>query len=207
MPFGYKTAWFAVRSTNVNAVAEALQLGEPQPANWQYGVWHSGEPDDYAIFVSPPVNGWILAVGVPILFEADGHATQRMIELSRQFGEVQLFASMRISDAYVWARAKNGQLVRRFYEGDGDRSETGAQTEEERELGQKFFDAGSPEAKDPGYWKRKDLVFLDEQYVLKVAGKWSVDPSKLDELGLAPALGVLGKASASYPPRPKLHNR
>jgi len=29
-----------------------------------------------------------------------------------------------------------------------------------RELGQKFFDAASPEAKDPGYWKRRILAFL-----------------------------------------------
>lgn len=200
-PFGYKTAWFAVRSTDVDAVAAALQLERPQQANWQYGIWHSVESDDYAIFVCSPINGWILAVGVPILFEADSHATQRMVELSRQFGEAQLFVSMRVSDVYVWAWAKNGRLVRRFYEGDGERSETGVPTDAELELGIKFFDASSPEAKEPGYWKRKDLVFVDEQYVLRVAGKWSVDPSKLNEMGLTPSLGVLGTPSASYPPK------
>ena len=196
-----------MRSTDVKALAQALQLQDLQPANWQYGIWHSVESDDYAVFVSPPVNGWMLAVGTPILFEADEHATQRMIELSRQFGEVQFFASMRTSEAYAWARAKDGRLIRRFYEGDGTRSEAGPLTEEERELGQKFFDAASPEAKDPGYWKRKDLSRLDEDYVLKIAGKWSVDPTKLNELGLAPALGIVGKPSGSYPPSPRRTRR
>lgn len=206
VPFGYKTGWFAVRSTDMNAVAKALQLQECQTANWQYGIWHAVESDDYQIFVSPPVDGWILAVGTPILFEGDNHATQRMIELSRQFGEVHFFANMRVSDVYTWARAKDGNLVRRYYEGEGARSETGSLTEAEREMHRKLFDASSPEAKDPNYWKRKDLVFLDEDYVLQIAGKWSVNPAKLDQMGLQPALGILGSPSESYPAKLRRHN-
>jgi hypothetical protein len=203
LPFGYKTAWFAIRSNDTKAVADALQLQTPLPANWQCGIWHAVETEDYSIFVTPPVDGWTLAVGVPVLFEAEDHATQRMIELSQRFGEAQLYASMRISDAYVWARATDGHLVRRFYEGDGKREETGDYSDAEKELGVKFFDASSPESKEPGYWKRKDLIFVDEEYVLKVAGKWSVNPSKLNELGLPPSLGLLGEASVSYPPKPR----
>ncbi len=205
MPFGYKTGWFAVHTSDATAVAEALQLKEPRPANWQYGIWHSVELDDYAIFVSPPVNGWVLAMGLPILFEADNHATERMIELSHRFGEAQFFSSMRVSDAYVWAQAKNGRLVRRFYEADGARSETGPATKEEQELGTNFFDGNSPEANDPNYWKRKDLISVDERYVLQIAGKWSVNPARLDQMGLLPALGILGRPSESYPPKPRRH--
>src|SRR5271169_6210184 len=88
VPFGYKTAWFAIRSTDMHAIATALRLVDPQPTGWQYGIWHSVEKRDYQIFVTPPVNGWILAVGLPILWEADNHATERMVELSEKFGEV-----------------------------------------------------------------------------------------------------------------------
>jgi hypothetical protein len=70
-------------------------------------------------------------------------------------------------------------------------------------LGFRFFDASSPESTRLGYWQRKDLTHLDEDYVLKVAAKWSVDPSKLDKIGLPPLMGLIGSPSASYPPTPK----
>jgi hypothetical protein len=153
--------------------------------------------------VTPPVSGWILAVGVPILYEADDHAIKRKIELSQQFGEAQFFASMRISDAYVWTRAVRGKLIRLLYEGDGERREVGEQTLEEKALGVSFFNAASPEASKPGYWERKDLVSPDEEHVLAVASQWSVNPMKLDQMGITPALGLLGEASGSYPPKPQ----
>ncbi len=202
VPFGYKTAWFAIHSTDMHAVASALHLQNPQPAGWEYGIWHSIETEDYAIFVTPPVNGWILAVGLPLLYEADDHATERLIELSQQFGEAQFFASMRVSSSYIWARARDGKLLRRFYDCDGKHEETGEQSNEEKTLGLQFFDASSPESQDPDYWNRKDLVFPGEDHVLQIAGRWGVDPSKLDQMGLAPAAGLLGGVAGDYPPKP-----
>lgn len=209
VPFGYKTAWFAIHSQDTRAVAGALELLDIRPANWVYGVWHAieSDDDDYAVFVTPPVNGWTLAVGVPILYESDDNAAARMVELSRKFGEAQFFASMRVSNSYVWARAAGGELVRHFYEGDGQRHEHGEETQEERALELRFFDPSAPESSDAEYWKRVNLVFVDEKHVLQVAGKWSVDPSKLGELGVAPSLGLLGNASASYPPKPQFAPR
>ena len=199
VPFGYKTAWIAIRTQDTNAVAIALDLQNVRSANWEYGIWQAIDSDDHSIFVTPPINGWTLAVGAPILLEADDHAASRAMELSRRFGEAQFFASMRITDAYIWARAINGNLIRLFYEGDSQRREQGEKTEEEKDL--RLFDNSSPESNDPEYWKRKDLVFVDEQSVLKIAGKWSVDPSKLQEYGLAPALGLLGLHSENRPPK------
>ena len=208
VPFGYKTAWFAIHSTDMHAVATALHLRDPQPAGWEYGIWHSIEPDDdYSIFVTPPINGWILAVGVPVLYEADDHATERMVELSAQFGEAQFFASMRVTSSSIWARARNGKLLRRFYDCDGKHEETGTQSDEERALGLRFFDASSSEAQDPEYWNRKDLAYPDERHVLQVAGQWGIDPSKLDQMGLAPAAGLLGGVSIDYPPKPPSYRR
>lgn len=202
-PFGYKTAWFAVRSDEEKAVAAAIELQNGHPVNWRYGVRHAHEYDEYQIFVSPSVNGWILVVGMPIVWEADDHAVTRMVQLSRQFGETQLFGSVRTSDSYLWARARNGKLVRLFYEGDGNRRVEGEPTEAEKAF--KFCDSSSPEPEPPGYWRRNDLRYPDEACVLEIAGKWSVDPSKLGEMGLTPSLGLLGSPSASYPPKPTPH--
>jgi hypothetical protein len=201
-PFGYKTAWLAIRSDDPKAVAVALELQNVESTNWVYGVWHAVETDDYQIFITPPVKGWVLAVGMPFLFEADAHQEKRIIELSKRFGEAQFFASMRTSSAYLWARAANGKLVRLFYEGDGTRRTEGGQTPEEKQLNFKFFDSSSPESSQPGYWQRKDLTFVDDTCVLNVADKWSVDPSKLDQMGLTPAFGLLGSPSTNYAPKP-----
>jgi hypothetical protein len=202
-PFGYKTAWFAVRSEDMNAVAKAIGLESPEQVNWQYGVFHAYEYNDYQIFVAPPVKGWVLALGTPVVWEADDHAHERTVRLSKQFGETQLFASVRTSSAYLWARAVNGKLLRLFYDGDGERRVIGENTEAEEELGFNFFDATSPESSQPGYWERKDLTFPNDDCVLKVAGKWSVDPSKLDKMGLEASLGLLGNPNATYPPKPQ----
>jgi hypothetical protein len=204
-PFGYKIAWFAVRSEDPRKVAAALELTNVQPAGWKYGVAHAyGDVDkDYRVFVSPPVRGWVLALGLPILFEADDHAKTRMIELSRKFGEAQFFGSMRVSDVYVWGKAVDGRVVRYFYEGDGNRRVEGKETSEEVGLAFRFFDESSPEAKDPKYWERKDLRFPGEECVLQVAAKWSIDPSQLDKMGLEPSQGLIGAPPASYPPRPR----
>lgn len=202
-PFGYKTAWFAIHSEDMSAVAASLGLQNTQSANWEYGVWHAGETSDYQIFVTPPVEGWVLAVGVPILYEADDHAIERMVELSKQFGEVQFFGSMRISSTYIWACASKGKLVRLFYEEDGARRVRGEETAGEKELNLRFFDALSPESKQPGYWERKDLQYPDEEHVLKVAAKWSIDPMSLDQLSLPPSMGLLGAPDSSYPRKPR----
>lgn len=201
--FGYKTAWFAIRSDDMNAVAKAIELQQPEQVNWQYGIRHSYEYNDYQTFVTPPVRGWVLAVGMPIVWDIDSHADERLVRLSKQFGEAQLFASVRTSSAYLWARAIDGKLVRFFYYGDGEQRVIGDITGTEKELGFKFFDASSPESSQPGYWQRRDLTFPDEDHVLKIAAKWSVDPSKLDEMGLPGSLGLLGNPSSSYPPKPK----
>src|ERR1700732_1515110 len=60
-------------------------------------------------------------------------------------------------------------------------------------------DATSPQSIQPGYWERKDLTFPNEDCVLKVAGKCSVNPSKLDKMGLEASLGLLRNPDATYP--------
>jgi hypothetical protein len=202
-PFGYKTAWFAIRSKDSDAVAKALELQIAQEVNWQYGVHHAYEYNEYLIFVAPPVNGWVLAMGTPVVFEIDDYAAERITKLSRQFGEAQCFGSVRTSNCYSWALARDGVLVRHFYDADGNHRETGEYTQEEKTLGGKLSDSSSAEMMEPGYWERTDIVGVEEQTVLQIAGLWSVDPMKLGEMGLAAAYGLLGKPSASYKPKPE----
>jgi hypothetical protein len=189
--FAYKTAWFAVKSNDSEAVARALGLKRLRPASWKAGIDSAYDDDQSSVFVTPPIHGWVLVVGRKLLSLPPNEGTV-LLSLSRQFAEAQFFATMRISDAYMWERAQNGELVCSFDSGDGEIHRHGNARAVEKELDLRFFDDESPDAKTPGYYDRDDLTFPDQKDVLKVAALWSVDPSQLDrEKGLASTV-ILG---------------
>ncbi len=82
--------------------------------------------------------------------------------------------------------AQRGTVIR-LYGYSGNRGETiadiGNQTDAEASLGFRFFDERSPEASDPqiDYWAQEDLAFPYEGHVIQLAGRWSIDPTTLDE--------------------------
>jgi len=61
-PFGFKIIWIALKTSDPLAVIDALELKAATPANWESGLPVAYETGSW-IFVSPPVGGWILAVG------------------------------------------------------------------------------------------------------------------------------------------------
>jgi hypothetical protein len=193
--FGYKIAWLALRTTDTSGVAAALGLRDIRPASWGEGVSEAYGP---AVFVTPPLSDWTLAVGVSLFPSGEsGTVVKPLLErLSRRFGEAHYFATHRVVESHTWARAVSGQLVR-GYGWVGERGETlwdeGEQTPEERALGFRFFNERSPEASQQGYWARKDLRWPDEECVMRLAGVWSLDPTTLDEQFPVPGLGLLGK--------------
>jgi hypothetical protein len=130
------------------------------------------------VFVSDSIRGWVFVVGFGVATPgAAGKAAtpvKLLTSLSRRFGEAQFYGSMRIDDAYAWARASRGRLVRAF-EYDGSEGVTlldvGAKTPAERSI---------------------DLHPPGEEDVLHVAGAWSVDPTKIDESLTTPGRGIVG---------------
>ena len=77
-------------------------------------------------------------------------------KLSSQFPVAQHFCTYRVAEGHFWA-AQEGSAYR-GYAYNGCSGETqwdeGDQTQEERELGFRFFDERSAEAATPGYWER-----------------------------------------------------
>jgi hypothetical protein len=184
--FGYKTAWYAVRSCDPQKVATTLGLTDIRSVTWEAGFNAIAKEEDTFInssdlkttFVSPPVNGWTLAVGLALLKNANAHSSQIPTKMLKRLSEVcheaQFYASYRIVDAYTWSRAKNGAIIR-AYEYVGSEGET-------------LTNIGPTTLAERGI----NFEFPDEDDVLKVAGAWSVDPSKLDETISTP-LGLLGE--------------
>jgi hypothetical protein len=142
-PFGFKVNWLALKTSDPLAVVDALDLKETTPANWESGLAVVYEYDPW-IFVSPPVGGLVLAVGVSLPYPTleTQHDIGRkfdamFLRLMSRFTDVQFYGSHRVVDFVAWARAIDGRPVRIFaYAGGGDcvLTNIGEQTPEEAKL-------------------------------------------------------------------------
>ena len=74
-PFGFKVNWLALKTSDPLAVVDALDLKETTPANWESGLAVVYGYDPW-IFVSPPVGGWVLAVGVSLPYSHSRNSTR-----------------------------------------------------------------------------------------------------------------------------------
>ncbi len=195
VPFGYRTGWYAVRSEDAKSVAFALSLTDIHPNDWKTGTKAAVDWTDGQVFVTPPVKGWVFAEGAVLLSDGDRDRRfeNRLVILSNAFGEAQYFASARVNDGYVWARAENGFIDCVFKFSGGNLYRAGREVELEKELGLNFFDAGSVAARDPAYFKRSDLTYPNEDDVLRVANAWSLSPVKLDVYPEARIAGFIGR--------------
>ena len=188
MSFGYKTAWFAIRTSDTEAVARALGLRHLAPASAEAAI-AAGYREPGKVFVTPAIDGWTLAMSSDFLDLADGTPpvfAGMLPKLSAELGtEVQFFASHRVAEAHAWGRAAQGDLSRAYtYNGcNGEvQIDLGGRTPEENALGHRFFHPSSPEANDDAYWERDDLRHANEEDVMAVAGAWSINPQSLEAL-------------------------
>lgn len=145
------------------------------PSSWSHGIERAYQRDE-DIFITPPVDGWILVVGVSP--EETPEETHSNLErLSAIFSEAQYFATDRVVEYHAWARAAAGTLMR-YYAYLGEAGEVLAAVGEPTPI---EISAGIPAGVTP-----------DEELVMRVAGGWSVDPSRLEERSdLAPGFGLL----------------
>ena len=180
-PFGYKTAWYAVRDRSREDVIEKLGLSVSCESNWEFGIGHIYESDD--LFVSPETDGFYLVVGLSGLLKNDELETVR--RHAALFEELQYFKSHRVIDAYTWARFLKGEVYR-AYAFLGESGEVcwdeGSLTEEEAALGFGRFP-------NPENWESAE-DFPDEESVMEIAKAWGVDPT-FSEGEYAKATGYL----------------
>lgn len=167
IPFGYKTTWLAVRSDDSRAVIEALG------GNSRQATWKEGLADGRHLFVTPPIDGWVLVTGN--LEAADTSNTDSRLALpktlsARLRADVQYFGTHRIVEWHAWAWIVRGEVVRAYsYVGESDETlfDVGAATPAELALGFDFLN-------------KQDT---NERDVTRLAGRWSVDPTTLGERG------------------------
>jgi hypothetical protein len=182
--FGYKFRWIVVDTTDASAVVSALGLKDVQPATWDIDPYgHAG------VFVSPSVLGWTYILGLYV----EPHYPQfvpLLESLSERFGEAQYFTTHRVVGLEAWAKAVQGRIVR-GYGWISERGEVlmdmGELTPEEQELGfARFINSQTV----GGEWD--ELEFPQEDDVMHIAGKWSINPQELDAYD-SQGPGFLGK--------------
>ncbi|MNC34695.1 hypothetical protein D3C75_831430 [compost metagenome] len=173
IPFGYKTQWFAIKTSDTEAVAAALHLTDQKRANWKTGL--AGAEEGY-YFVAPPVNGWTLVIN-SLMPDLEAELTSDPLSsplkaityLSEAFGEACYFGSHRIVDYYAWAKAKDGNISRGF----GYLGETGSIILDQREVyaEEQKQNSGFDESASTN-----EISVPDEEDVISMAKEWTTDP-------------------------------
>lgn len=131
------------------------------------------------MFICPAVDGWVLC---PFSFALASLEQFDFRQLSRRFGEAQRFLTYGVTDLDQWERWVDDELVRRFgVEVDVVLFEIGEQPVEETQVRLSRPDAGTAAPR-----------MADEDMVLEIAGRWSVNPMTLDERTSLPVDGWLG---------------
>lgn len=192
LPFGPKTAWLALDTTDTAAVATALGLRGVREATWAEGIDAAYQS---SVFVTPPLADWTLAVGTALVppDRVEAFVKPLLERLSGLFGDAQYFCTHRDVELHIWARARLGQLVR-GYGWLGQKGLTlwdeGRPTKEERDLG---FGAVAARSAAIQQAPNTEATLPDEEGVMRLASFWSIDPTSLDEQFEEPVMGLLGE--------------
>jgi len=186
-PFAAGRCWAMVRADDPEQVVQALRLRTVLPANWRAGL---DEVVEQGVFVTPPVDGWVYAVGRDLATRtADPAAIEPLLAaLSDRFGEAFWFVTDDERDVYGWARGARGQLTRGyvFAEEHGHIFWHGDVTEHEHALGC-FVDDPRDRSDDEIKW------WPDHAVVCGIAAGWARNPANLDATGQPAGAGFVGR--------------
>lgn len=202
--FGYEMSWLAIRTTDTEAVLDALGIEGETASNWNNGIgtvydrWLG--PD--RIFVSPPVDGWTFVISLALPHPVRSGNLDKCVPLltglARQFADVQYFFSYPALDFYAWVRFRNGALLRAFASSDeGVIWSKGRATSTEQSLGLKLFEFRGMKGRSGDTGSEIVMAPTPEQ-VMQVARGWSRDPTKLAAGDASPALGYIAPAPRQW---------
>ena len=193
--FDFPSRWLAVKSANPQAVQSALGLHNPTPCSWEQGLARS---QDFKLFVSPPINGWVLlqAWDLPDPSDDVDRVFYFILRLSREVGQVQYFSVNRAVNSHAWVLVDQAR-VRRAYAWAGKTLwSQGELTSAEKELAMTFFDYGEA---SPPHFPPHEMHRANVDKVSLLAGRWSVDPTALDQSANELGLGIAGELRQSKP--------
>ncbi|MCR9245332.1 MAG: hypothetical protein NXI31_09890 [bacterium] len=176
-----------MQASDPEAVAAALGLRTLMPANWRAGLEAA---QDEGVFVTPAIAGVVLAVGVDLRGNGDyaSLVPPLLARLSETFGRAAWFSTHDGVEHHGWGLGERGAVARAYAytEQDGTVLNQGEITDTEHLLGC-FVDDPRDQSDDTEKW------WPDERLVLRMAGEWAIDPSRIGERGLPASAGLLGR--------------
>lgn len=186
--FAPVSAWVVVRASDPQPVVRALGLRTVLPANWASGL---AEVRQAGVFVTPAIDGWVLAVGADLRAErgdVGAFVLPLLQRLGAAFGGAAWFLTDPGGERHGWALATRREVVRGYaYDGEhGHVFWLGDVTDAEREL-DCFVDDPRDQTDDAVKW------WPDQLHVLGLAAAWSIDPRRLPERARGASAGWVGR--------------
>ena len=182
--------WMAVRATTVREVRTALGLSNPVPCSIEDGLAGNHQQ---ALFLAPPVNGWVLITGpgVPDPAEDIDEVYHLLRSLSIKLGAAQFFSFNRVIGHHGWAWARGGGIVRAFAWTGKTVWNEGDPTPAERAFRMRCPQYGDP---PPQSASARENLLSNLDKVPLLAARWSVDPVGVHQQ-LPHGMGVAGEFS------------
>ncbi|NUO01223.1 MAG: hypothetical protein HUU01_11470 [Saprospiraceae bacterium] len=177
--FGFDSEWIAVKTTETEKLLQVLDLKNLEKSNWVEGTLKTNKG---YVFVLPPVGGWILisSFDLPSPDSRDEKEASRsralLNQLSKSFGEAQMFGSLRSSSSAFWMKSVNGSIERLYSIVRNHSTIEGKPTPVEASW--TLFDSSSPDAETDEYWF--SALSPDMETVMEVAESWSINPLKVE---------------------------
>lgn len=190
--FGYKTSWMAFKTDDNKDVLNKLKLDDINKTNWAKGLEIS-QTENY-VFVSQSINGWVLVHSLSALpLPSENINLNNVVnfykEMSKEFGEVQIYATHRVIDLHTWGLFKDGEVIRAygFY----------------GEKGKILWNIGDKLTEENDYewplensdWEK--AKFPSEADVLRIASKYSINTLELNSVKKLEGSCYVGKFSLS----------
>lgn len=180
--------WVAVRAATVRDVRNALELSNATPCSIEDGLAGNHQQ---ALFLAPPVSGWVLITGpgVPDPAEEIDEVYHFLRALSIKLGAAQFFSFNRALGHHGWAWARGGGIVRAFAWAGHTLWNEGEMTQAER-----TFRMRCPGYEDPAPQSAlgRESILANVDKVPLLAARWSVDPVSVHQQ-LPHAIGVAGE--------------
>jgi hypothetical protein len=187
----FRAKWVAVKTDDPQSILQPIGLSDFSLVDWEAGINASVHQRDEKLFVSPPMNGWVLFFGdVAVVLERyfalykmqmkqidqdaepnDPNWFFAISQMSTVFPEVHIYVSY--ESIYQYARAIQGEVQRAYFMNldQGDYGEIGAPTDLEIYHGASFT--------KELYEKHQEPLTSELPFVM--AGIWSVNPLEFDE--------------------------
>lgn len=186
--FEAPSRWLAVHSQNPRAIQEALGLQHARDCTWSDAI---GTPFEPRLFISPPVEGWILVMGCDLPDPADDidECFKFLCALSHKLGEVQFYSRHRAVSHHGWARLSGGKVLRAYAWAGETLWNQGPITDAEREL--KLRCLAYQQSSNVLGLAERELLALNTERVVRLAARWSVDPTTIEGAALE-SKGIAG---------------